>query len=192
MFKRSSLAITAVLSLVPTFAHGATYSWRFSPSQAGYWQTARNWTPVGVPGSGDSVFIANGGTSSITQPGKVCGTLFLSNSSADSGTVQMSSGGLTTSSSGEYVGYYGTGTFSQTGGTNIVNGNGSFYLGYGYQSGIAYGPVSLGATQAGGPTYFNGGPSQPGFWSSGNGSYNLGGGGLQAGTEFVGYFGVGV
>ena len=68
--------------------------------------------------SGTKADIYNGGTATITTNGDACSNLYLGNN-AGSGNVQMLGGSLTVATLGsEYIGYSGTGNFTQSGGTN--------------------------------------------------------------------------
>ncbi len=78
---------------------------------------------VGVGGAG--TFIQSGGTNNITAVGSQ--PLYLGYNPASSGYYSLSDGTLNCSAVGgpgsEYIGYEGSGTFVQTGGTNSVSGN---------------------------------------------------------------------
>ncbi len=118
---------------------------------------------VGYSGSG--AFSQVGGTN-VTSPSSnaYSGGLYLGHNAGASGSYNLS-GAATLAPVNEYVGYSGTGTVVQSGGTNTVYGanrtseNGRLYLAY------------------------NAGSS---------GSYNLGGAAiLSASSEYVGYYGAG-
>ena len=64
------------------------------------------------------------------------GGLFLGNNAGSNGTYGVSGGLLSIYS--QYVGYSGTGSFTQTGGTNNANGNSDLYLGSNAGSSGAY------------------------------------------------------
>ena len=84
-----------------------------------------------MPTSLASVYVINGGTAAITLPSAACNYLYLGEpNGANAGTIQISGGGL--SASYEYVGYSGTGTFTQSGGTNNASSSAytGLYLGY--------------------------------------------------------------
>jgi hypothetical protein len=78
---------------------------------------------VGVGGAG--TFIQSGGTNSITAVGSQ--PLYLGYNAASSGYYSLSDGTLSCTAVGgggnEYIGYGGSGTFVQSGGTNSVSGN---------------------------------------------------------------------
>jgi fibronectin-binding autotransporter adhesin len=105
----------------------------------------------------------------VTQSDEACLYLYLGNSGAgQSGAVQMNSGSL--SASKEYIGNYGTGLFTQSGGTNTIAGN--LYLGY---------------NTGGDGTYnLNGGTLVVQSLSKGSGTaaFNFGGGTLKANSSW--------
>ncbi len=94
-----SLRATALLLAMTTamfacsVSSAATRNWQV---YAGDWSTASNWGGT-VPGSADTALIDNSGTASITQSNAICSTLT--------------------------VGNFGTGSLTQTGGTNSVSAN---------------------------------------------------------------------
>jgi hypothetical protein len=77
-----------------------------------------NWNGGALPGSGDTAYIVNGGTATVTTADPNFGSLSLGNA-LGAGTVQMTAGSL----SAEYqlIGDSGTGAFIQSGGSNTVN-----------------------------------------------------------------------
>ena len=122
------------------------------------WSNSANWNN-GLPVPTDAAVIANGGTATINQPGAICGALQVGWHGV--GTVQITGGSLIlpVSVPVENIGEYGTGVFTQSGGTNGA---------------INYGMI---LTVGGDPPY-NGG--------SGSGTYNLNGGMLFADAEGIG------
>ena len=84
--------------------------------QSGDWSVGANWGGK-LPGSGDTAQIANGGTATITLPGATCDVLGVGG--AQSGSLQMTSGSLYAFEA-EDIGSETTGTFSQSGGTNMA------------------------------------------------------------------------
>ena len=177
------LALVSIV-ICASAAQGASYSWQIS---TGDWSIASNWGGT-LPTSNDISYITNGGTAAVTQLGETCGTLSLG-SGAGNGTVQMTGGSLAATSY-EYVGFSGTGAFTQSGGTNNC-GSGGLYLGYNSGSRgsynlngsgllstsaeyIGYGSSSTGTfTQSGGTNMVT-----SVFWLAGTGTYNLTGGAL--------------
>ena len=113
--------------------------------------------------NGNGLFLQSGGTSSIAS------NLYIGYNSSDTGTYQLSGGQLSVNSSsyGEYVGYNGYGSFTQTGGTNQISNR--LYLAY-----------NTGST---GVYNFEGGKLiLKSLWKgSGTAQFNFGGGTLQAG-----------
>ncbi len=190
--------LTTAAILGATVARGASYSWQVS---SGTWSIASNWGGT-VPGSSDFAYIVNGGTADITQPGATCGTLSLG-SSAGGGTVLMTAGSLSATSY-EFIGYSGTGSFLQLGGTNSVSvlevgnnlGSSSTYnlSGSGLLSTFN---ESLGVSGTGSFSQSGGSNSLSdalflGFASGSSGTYNLSGSGmLTAPIEQIGASGSG-
>ncbi len=77
--------------------------------------------------SGTGTFNQSGGTNTIASGG----ALYLGYHFIGSGTYTLSKPGLLYAQSDEIVGYGGTGTFTQSGGTNTIAGSGALYVGYG-------------------------------------------------------------
>jgi len=128
-FRRTGLIgflALATLCLIPSTTRATDHYWNRS---TGDWSDTNPypWSVAPEPTSSDAVYIYNGGTATVSQTGEVCSALYLGTSGGitKSGTIQMTDGGL--SSDNDYVGYNGTGSFSQSGGTNSIT---SFYLGY--------------------------------------------------------------
>jgi autotransporter-associated beta strand protein len=157
---RSAAALASFVAVVlaTTLPARGQDNWSLSPSQSGGWSAAGNWSN-GVPSSSVNAFVANGGTAVIASCNAACNALILGEFTGG-GTVEMTSGTLTiflsgaagitlgedAGSSGTYnlsgsgqiqsaneiVGCSGSGTFTQSGGTNSCGGiNCDFYLGYG-------------------------------------------------------------
>jgi hypothetical protein len=161
-----------------------------SSGQPGDWSSASNWSN-GVPTSNSIAYIANAGTATVSLSGEVCFNLCLGDTT-NPGTVQMTGGGLSTYYA-EYVGYSGTGTFVQSGGTNSNNVLG-MYLGYNSGSRGDYelsgtGVLSVASEGVGnsGVGNFNqtGGKNTTSDLSVKSGSsYSLSSGSLSVGTEY--------
>jgi len=119
---RNSLVLM-VIGVVVLMISPLSTAWAFTYWQVttGNWSTDGNWT-AGEPTADDGAFINNGGTAQITQPGEICLVLYLGEASGESGTVELTGGGLSTPGAPtygfEYIGHEGTGTFIHTGGTN--------------------------------------------------------------------------
>jgi hypothetical protein len=103
---------------------------------SGSWSTAGNWTASGTPGAADSVYIneTDGFSRAITYD--YTGTpvtlnmltVDLTNYTGTASTVlNMAANNLT--ADGEYIGYNGSGTINQSGGTNTIVGGNGVYLG---------------------------------------------------------------
>jgi autotransporter-associated beta strand protein len=203
MSKRSVLSgiVAAAFLLLSSMCPGADVYWTLPPGQAGDWSVAANWGGT-VPSSSDNAWIANGGTTNITQAGETYGTLSLGNS-AGSGAVLMTGGNLSANSE-QYVGYSGTGSFIQSDGINSVRN--ILYLGFNAGSGGTYnlsgnGQLSAGNefvslsgagtfAQSGGVNLVSGRLGL-GLVAGTIGTYSLSGGQLSAASEGVGESGKG-
>jgi autotransporter-associated beta strand protein len=145
-------AVVAVLLLAPTAARAATYSWGVS---SGDWSVPGNWGGT-LPTSADTASIVNGGTATVTLAGEVCNTLWLGGTTG-AGALQMTAGS-SLSAANQYVGYTGTGTFTQSGGTNTVS---NLTLGQGSGSNGTYNLnggtliISASINKGAGPAVFN-------------------------------------
>ena len=200
------IVVAGTSLLAAPVARGALYSWQV---QSGNWSVASNWGGT-LPSNSDTACVANGGTVNVTVS-ETCGALSLGNGEG-SGTVQMTGGGL--SAGTQYVGVSGTGTFSQSGGTNASYAN--LYLGYnagssgtyslsssgllvGYSAVAAYVYVGYSGTgtftQSGGTSTVGGYPNtlilSLGYNTGSNGTYSLSGGQLSASDQEVGLNGTG-
>jgi fibronectin-binding autotransporter adhesin len=201
MSRFARLALVAALSVFAagpvSQTLGANYSWKVS---SGTWNAAANWNPsINVPGAADNALIVDGGTATIASGVSAsCGTLAMGG--ALSGSVQLMSGGGLTAGGGEYVGYTGAATFTQTGGTNNAIGGlvvghtgsstgfynlsgGSLFAGFITDGNFASGTF----TQTGGTTSV-GGSIYVGANAPASGSYSLSASGylFTAGTEYIG------
>jgi hypothetical protein len=179
--------------------------WGVLPGQSGNWSVSTNWGG-GLPSAASNVYVNNSGTATITLSGEVCTTLYLGDtSSANSGVIQMTGGGLTVSSA-EYIGNSGSGIFVQTGGTNNFS-SGQVYLGYGSSggtynlggSGLLYGNNEWIGYSGMGALIQTGGTNNLGAYgwlfmgiTGTKGSYNLSASGvLSAVQEYIGDGGAG-
>ena len=131
------IAAAALLLLASPSAR-ADVTWTLTTT--GDWSAATNWSGGAVPTSTDNADIYNGGTATITQTGEVCDNLSLG-STAGSGAINMTDGNLFVTFPGSvFVGYSGTGAFTQSGGTSS-----SWHLCVGYNAGSS-GIYSLSGT----------------------------------------------
>ena len=175
---------------------GASGSYTLSGS--GYLSASAATEYIGNSGSG--AFTQTGGTNIVGG-----GIIYLGSNPGSSGTYSLSgSGNFAISNGFEYIGNSGSGTFTQTGGTNNGGTSGVIYLGLNPGSSGAYslsgsglltipiqqiGYSGSGAfTQTGGTNNLGGGLLELGVNTlSSNGSYNLSGSGyLSAFQEFIG------
>jgi hypothetical protein len=157
---------------------------------------------IGYGGSG--TFNQSGGVNTIGGDG-----LFLGYNPAATGTYSLSDGTLSVAwgyGFAEYVGYQGTGTFFQNGGTHTTTGlvigqatgaHGSYLLADGALSttGESVGYNGTGTfTQSGGSHSVSGANLFVGYLNTGNGAFSLEGGTLlltAGANEIVGHFGNG-
>ena len=198
--KKWQIVLTTVLiGLIVARAGAVDTYWQ---GGTGNWGTGTNWNG-GEPTASDYAYINNAGTAYITQVGEVCSVLYLGQGLGESGSVELSGVGQL-STDQEYVGYEGTGTFSQTGGTNTVNGrlelasqggsSGTYSLSGGQLSAagemIGYRGTAA-FTQTGGTNTISSDFSLGDESPSAIGTYNLQAGQLWANYEQVGYDGTG-
>jgi len=127
----SFVAATLLLLVSATSAQAVSYSWNVS---SGDWFTATNWNPNGIPGAGDDVAIANGGTCTL-------------NTTASVATFALSSGVLT--GSGVFT---VTGFASWSGGVMAGSGTTNTNGGLAVTSGPIFGAPTLGRTLNNGGT----------------------------------------
>ena len=113
--------------------------------------------------SGSGTFIQSGGTNRYSGSASN-GSLYLGYNSASSGSYSLSDSGILFAGN-EYTGYSGSGTFTQSGGTNTVTS--VFALGGGGTYNLSGGALLV-----------------PGI--QGTGSFNLGGGTLVANASILG------
>jgi hypothetical protein len=189
----------------PALAFQFTY-WRVA---SGNWSEPNNWTDDEPMYTNSTAYINNGGTAQITQDGELCYNLTLGDASNENGKVEMNSGGLWVIYSGAaYIGHYGTGTFTQTGGT-CGNSQIELYLGYYPNSNGTYQLSGTGQLRAFiefigryGTGTFNQtggtnqcGPLHVGYAAGSNGTYELSDGQLsqpyENGSQYIGNSGTG-
>jgi len=120
-------AAIAILSSAGASWSQSTY-WQVT---TGSWSASSNWTN-GMPLSSGTAYIDNGGTATITS-NATCGGLYVgyNGRTAGAGAIVMTGGSLSIPLTYDYegVGYEGTGTLTQSGGTNANSGE--LDLGYG-------------------------------------------------------------
>ena len=115
--------LIAVFGLAACSSVSEAITYHFWNVSSGDWSISSNWSG-GEPTSDSAVYISNDGKAIITQPNEACYFCRLGQS-GQSGTIEMTSGGLTAVD--EYIGDYDKGTFTQTGGTNTVSNH--LYIG---------------------------------------------------------------
>jgi len=154
--------------------------------------------------SGNGTFNQSGGTNTIAT---TSGFFYLGTNAGSTGTYNLSGTGALVSNIHEYIGGSGTGVFNQTGGTNTVNSNNLFYIGftaggaggtYALSAGtlsVAYreiiGSATSGTFNQSGGTNNVGDFLSLGAAATGTGTYTLSGGTLTAPSEAIGASGVG-
>jgi PEP-CTERM motif len=206
------LATATVAALPPLHAAATTRQWKGGTSN---WNTASNWNPSGVPGSGDIANVTGMTTTSQTITYNYTGSaVSLSGLTVDltggaggaSEILSMSANSLSVDGF-EYVGYNGLGTINQSGGTNTISNAGySLILGLDSGSTDAYTLSGSGSLSVAGNEQVGGAGSgsfeqNSGQNSAGNvvvgdgstGTYVLSGtGSLSAGAIFAGGVGTGI
>jgi hypothetical protein len=187
---------------------------------AGSWFTATNWTDESfpmdhVPDGSDQAEVFDGGSVGIGGGSAESEEFYVANGS----NAALSSGSLTTDGeqfgiSGLGLGVSGTGTFSQSGGTNQLSDLGSVYalsLAYGTASVgvynlsgssllsansseiVGYSGVGIFNQSGGSNTITTGGSLYLGYVAGASATYVLSGGGLSvSGAEYIGDAGSGI
>jgi len=211
-----SLTIMIACLLAALWASPAWAVDRYWIADDGLWSDPANWNPAGfLPQDGDNAYLTSDDGTSRTVTYDAASYPLLHNLYIDatgSGTMRLD---MTTYVAGlfaddEYVGYSGTGAFTQARETNSITHN--LYLGYESGSSGTYdlsgtGELSVGCyeyvgyhgtgafTQSGGThtviDEYGYAYLALGFGSEGHGTYELSGGTLEAVTELVGYWGTG-
>jgi autotransporter-associated beta strand protein len=115
-----SFLAAAILLTSASTTKAVTMSWN---AVSGDWSTSDNWLPLpgAEPTLYDNVYIQNGGTANISQVGEACASLYMGASGAKNSGAALMSGGSCYVWGMLYIGDSGTGTFTQTGGTNSIN-----------------------------------------------------------------------
>jgi len=138
-----------------------------------------NYEYIGYNGTG--TFTQSGGTNAVTSRFyALAGWLYLGYTSTGSGTYDLSGTG-SLSASTEYIGNFGTGTFTQSGSTYTVTHH--LYLGY-HSTGSGTYHQSGGMHTVTNELYL-------GYDSTASGAYDLSGGDLSAASETIGDSGTG-
>jgi len=156
--------------------------------------------------NGAACFNQSGGTNSISGENG----LFVGFNSGSNGTYLLTGTGALSLSSNEQLGFSGSGSFDQSGGTNTISGGGVLDLGYNSGSTGNYvlggtGSLSVNGNeyvgfdgtgnfnQTGGTNTITSGSSlYVGYGSGSSGNYSLSAGSLSAGVENIGNGGTGV
>jgi len=176
-----------------------------------WWDIGTSWSPTGQPGDGDSVYLTPSDTTNRTvsyrntaYPSAVLSLLKID--AAGSGTITLSQTQDPLAATDETIGYSGTASFNQSGGTHTAThgislGTYSGALGTYDLSGtgsLSAGTEALGwhgtgaFTQSGGTNTVTDG-IYLGFYPGALGTYDLtGAGNLSAGSEYVGEYATGI
>ena len=199
----AALSLTLSISTVPMSVQAATWN-----CANDFWDIASCWDTAIVPTSNDNVSVYTvGGADTLLKIGNATGnayanSIYMNATTGTTVTLQQTGGNLFTVY--EIIGNSGTGTFTQSGGSNTLRGaltlglnsmaNGSYNLsGTGVLSALEQfiGRSGTGTfTQSGGSNTLS--ALYLGRTSTGNGSYNLSGtGSLSASNEFIGNYGTG-
>jgi len=134
----TAVCLSAFLTLLPSHAGD-----RYWVGGTGSWEESFNWNPSGEPQDGENVFLTQSGTSDMTVDyvnsvnlNAVLGSLYIDSTGSGTTTLTQDSDSLITLR--QYIGYSGSGSFVQTGGTNDnmgitlgynVGSSGSYQLG---------------------------------------------------------------
>ena len=116
------LGTVAILIAGSPLAQAAATTYTWGGSSGGDWAAASNWSPsTAFPISGDTAYI-DSGTVNIGATSGTCTTLYLGHAASSSGALSETSGGMLkiAAASNTYIGYGGTGTYTQTGGSNSL------------------------------------------------------------------------
>ena len=118
-----SIAIFFGIATTPSFANAVLVHLTHWQAAVGNWSVGSNWDHgEPLPDSDTDIYAAsinNGGTAQITYPNdESCSEVHIGDGTSSSGMIDMSGGNLSVTY--EIIGYAGTGTCCQTGGTNAV------------------------------------------------------------------------
>ena len=111
-------SIALILSAPFQLPSRADTFWQADPATPADWFTPGNWS-AGVPTSFVSATITNGGTAQIASGSAQSSSLYLGFGAGESGSLALDGGTLAGGS--DYVGFSGTGAFTQSNGTNTVS-----------------------------------------------------------------------
>jgi fibronectin-binding autotransporter adhesin len=163
---------------------------------------------IGVNGAG--VFNQSGGTNTTTSSNVI--SILLAQNTGSVGAYTLSGSGVIAASGSEDIGYGGTGSFNQSGGTNTISGSAD-YLNVGYNTGSGTYTLTGGSLAASNGEYVGDGYGTGQFNQSGgtntfgsvlfvgniagySGTYTLSGSGFltasgSGSNEYVGFIGTG-
>jgi len=113
-----ALIASLILATLTACAHGQVTYWQHDPATAGDWQDPANWTD-GVPTADTEAVIDNAGLVRIDSVSADAVRLTLGEALDGDGSALLT-GDAALSVEYLYTGWAGTGTFTQTGGTNSI------------------------------------------------------------------------
>jgi hypothetical protein len=184
-----AIALGLCLCPAPALAIDANDYWI---AATGNWSDANSWSN-GVPGGASYARVDNGSTVTVSRNYQECVALYLGSAASQSGAITMTAETFGSIAQREYVGFAGTGLFTQSNGTNnfyglyLGNNAGSYgvynFSGTGRLSAqdaeyIGYSGTGLFTQDSG----INFGSVEIGYLSGSSGTYHLSGTGLVTGT----------
>ena len=212
LLRTAIIVVLSAVTLAPSVASAANKYWI---GGSDWWDVGTNWNSAGQPQNGDYVYLTQSDSTNRTisyantlYPSAVLTQLIIDATGAGNITLSQSKDPLKSIS--EYVGYSGTGTITQIGGTNTIDPSvGSLILGAMSSGRGVYNLSGTGSLTASseyigsnGTGTFNqdGGTNTVssqlflGQGTGGSGSYNLSSGNLtvQNNGEYIGNLGTGV
>ena len=185
--KASTGAGTLYLDIDPSLDSMSPGPMRWN-AVSGNWGDGNRWTSA-EPNAGLLAYISNGGTATLSQGSHACLALTLGFSAGESGSLNMTGGGLACGQ--VFIGYQGAGAVTQSGGEHRIDGD--LYLGH-FAGAFGSYQLSDGNLVVGGNEYvgYDGdgafvqsggrhivtGRLNIGYYSDSNGAYTLSGGQL--------------
>ena len=197
------LGLVVVMFVGSALLASADSTWIGPAPGTGDWGNDLNWD-LAEPTASDNAYVNNGGTAEISKAGEECFALYLGEDGVESGYVETTAGSL--SADYVYVGQHGTGVFHHTGGTVDLTGfvNSSLFVGQEPGSDGTYdlsdsgdlstkyayvGYQGAGEFNQDGGTHTNTSVLRLGYWTNGDGTYNLNSGSLECSDIDIGAFG---
>lgn len=203
----TNLFFLALLAMLTTTSIAEAQSKTWNAGDAS-WFTGANWTPTGVPASGQETWIDNGGTARIGTGAAASGTLVVG--ANNTGTLVIENGGTLATNAfsiiGRFAGSQGTMTVtgpgstwtinttlivgsSGTGTLNVLNGGSFTQSGAAFALGTNSGAAGTINVSGSGSTFSSSQPLTIGSVTGGTGTFTVAAGGvatLTGGIEFTG------